>query len=74
MTGPLRPDEIALLEQALSFYGKAPHRWESIVRDHLPYRQPNVSAPDFGCWGMLCGCMRMLAVMPAVVRYGSGTS
>ncbi len=43
IAGPLEADEIALLEQALVYYGKQPWRWEIICREHLPHRQANVS-------------------------------
>ncbi|GAB4822723.1 hypothetical protein N2152v2_009769 [Parachlorella kessleri] len=44
MHAPLRPDECALLEQAVAFYGKQPYRWELICRNHLPHRHPNTLA------------------------------
>ena len=40
--GPLQPDELALLERAVQYYGRQPQRWEIICRDHLPHRQPKV--------------------------------
>ena len=42
ITGQLLPDEIALLEKALQYYGRQAWRWDIICRQHLPHRQPQV--------------------------------
>ena len=44
ITGPLLPDEVALLEKALQYYGRQAWRWDIICRQHLPHRQPQVRA------------------------------
>jgi hypothetical protein len=56
ITGPLLPDEIALLEKALQYYGRQAWRWDIICRQHLPHRQPQVGAwQDAGCRGQAAG-------------------
>ena len=43
ITGPLTEAEIRLLTKATDYYGsKQAGRWNIIVRDHLPYRNPSV--------------------------------
>ena len=58
ITGPLLPDEVALLEKALQYYGRQAWRWDIICRQHLPHRQPQVGAwQDAGCRGASCGSL-----------------
>lgn len=47
----LQADEIELLERALRYYGRQPHRWAIICKEHLPHRQPKVR-PSLA-WGAL---------------------
>lgn len=48
ITGPLQPDEIALLEKAVAYYGRQPRRWELICQNHLPHRNHIVRGS--ACW------------------------
>eukprot|EP00887_Chlorella_sp_A99_P005507 scaffold1.g5507.t1 len=43
VAGPLEPDEVAVLEAAMRYYGRQPHRWELICSAHLPHRNPQAS-------------------------------
>jgi len=42
ITKKLSQAEIAVLEKAVVYYGRQPHRWEIICKDHLPHRHPMV--------------------------------
>lgn len=83
ITGPLQPDEIALLEEAMPFYGKQPGRWEIVCRDYLPHRQPQVCGCGGGVWvggwvvvemvvGMGAGWVNRWGVIRRVGAQGAG--
>lgn len=43
-TNPLTLNEVAVLEEALNYYGKEPNRWKLICKRHLKYREPKMLA------------------------------
>jgi hypothetical protein len=42
ITAPLPEEEVTVVEEALDYYGKAAHRWETICQQHLKHRQAQV--------------------------------
>lgn len=48
LNAPITPAEQVVIEKALDYYGKQPFKWDTICRQHLPYRHPHVLSMLWG--------------------------
>jgi hypothetical protein len=48
LNAPITSAEHVVIEKALQYYGKQPFKWETICKEHLPYRHPHVLSMLWG--------------------------